>query len=152
MVDGSTKYITVYFNSSIKTVIKNKYGLDKSFQQVLYRIDDLINGGSAWKIESIDGEYINIVIYNLLSGSTYIELPMKRLINIKNCDNKCFPWCHVKHLNQSNKNPQRITKKDKKLADSLDYKNINIPVSKKDYKKIEKRKIFASMYSVMKMV
>ena len=41
---------------------------------------------------------------------------MKGLINIKNDDDKCFLWCHVRHLHQSNKNPQRITKKDKKIG------------------------------------
>ena len=62
----------------------------------MYRTDTWINEGSAWKIESTDGEYINIAIYNPLSGSTYIELldelknSMKGLINIKNDDNKCF--------------------------------------------------------------
>ena len=60
------------------------------------RTDNWINEGSAWKIESTNGECINIAIYNPLSGSTYIELPdelknsMKGLINIKNDDNKCF--------------------------------------------------------------
>ena len=55
-VDGSIEYSTVYFNSSTETVIKNKYVVDKPFQQVLYRIDKLINERSAWKIELIDGE------------------------------------------------------------------------------------------------
>ena len=132
-IDGSIEHRTVYFNSSTKIVIKNKYGLDKSFQQVLHRIDYWINEGSS-KIESTDGKYINIAIYNPLSGSAYIELPdelknpMKGLIHIKN-DDKCFAWCHVRHLNQSNKNLQIITKKYKEFVDSLDYKNINFPVS-----------------------
>ena len=55
-VDGSIEYSTVYFNSSTKTLIKNQYGVDKSFQQVWYRTDNSITEGSAWKIESIDGE------------------------------------------------------------------------------------------------
>ena len=45
------------------------------------------------------------------------------MINFKNNDNKCFLWYHVEHLNQPNKNPQKIIKKDKKLVDSLDYKS-----------------------------
>ena len=87
-----------------------------------------------------------MAIYNPLSRSTYIELPneikkpKKGLINIKNNDHKCFLWCHVRHLNHLNKNAQRITKKDKKLVDTLDYKDINFPVYKKGYKKIEKKK------------
>ena len=42
---------------------------------MLYRIDLWINEGSAWTIEYIDGEYINVSVYSPLSGSTYIELP-----------------------------------------------------------------------------
>ena len=48
---------------------------------------------------------MNISIYSLLSGSSYIKLPnklrysMKGLINIKNNDNKCFIWCQIKHVN-----------------------------------------------------
>ena len=95
----------VYFNSSTKAVINsNKYGLDRSLQEILYRIVNWINQGSGWIIESIESQYVNISIYSLLSGSTYIELPvklknpMKGLINIKSNDNKCFLWCHIRHL------------------------------------------------------
>ena len=73
--NGDREFTTVYFNSTAKTVINlNNYGLNKFFQQVLYRLDNWINKGSAWAIEYIDGEYINISIYSPLSGSTYIEL------------------------------------------------------------------------------
>ena len=48
-------------------------------------------------------------------------------------------WCHVRHLNLINKNPQRITKKDKELISKLNYKSVDFPVSKKDYCKIEVR-------------
>ena len=69
------EYSTVYFNSTAKTVINlNRYGFNKSFQQVLYRINTWINEGSAWTIEYVDGEYINISVYSPLSGSIYTEL------------------------------------------------------------------------------
>ena len=74
-MDGNIEYSPVYFNSTTKTVINSEYMLDKSFQEVLYRIDNWINKGSGWIIESIDGEYVNICAYSPLSGSTYIELP-----------------------------------------------------------------------------
>ena len=62
---------------------------------------------------------------------------MKALINIKNSDNKCFLWCHARHLNLIDRNPQRITKEDKEIVSKLDYEGINFPVSKKDYCRIE---------------
>ena len=37
------------------------------------------------------------------------------------------------------KNPQRITKEDKKLINYLDYEGIKFPVSKKDYCRIERQ-------------
>ena len=96
-MDGNIEYSLVYFNSATKTVINFEYCLDKSFQEILYRIDNWINKGSGWIIESIiDGEYVNIFACSPLIGSTYIELPSglknskKGLVNIKNDDNKCF--------------------------------------------------------------
>ena len=65
--NGDAEFSTVYFVSTAKTISNlNKYGLNKSFQQVLCRIDSWNNGGSAWKIEYVDGEYINIVIYKFI--------------------------------------------------------------------------------------
>ena len=60
-----------------------------------------------------------------------VNNPKKGLINIRNKDNKCFLWCHVRHLNLVNDNSTRIKKEDKKIADTLDYSGINFPVSSK---------------------
>ena len=39
-INGDIEYAPVYFNSATKTIINyDKYGLDKSFQKVLYKID-----------------------------------------------------------------------------------------------------------------
>ena len=38
----------VYLNVNTKTVINSKYMLDKSSQEMLYRIDNWINEGSGW--------------------------------------------------------------------------------------------------------
>ena len=104
-----------------------KYDLDKSFQGILYRIDNWINEGSGWIIESINGEYVNISIHSPLIESTYVKLPdklkylMEGLINIKKNDNKCFLWCHIRHLNLVKTHPERITKEDKNMINDLNY-------------------------------
>ena len=73
--DGSIEYSAVYFNSTTKAVINSdEFGLDHSFQEILYRIDNLINQGSVWIVESIEGFYLNVSSYSPLIGSTYIEL------------------------------------------------------------------------------
>ena len=42
-INESIKYLHVYFNSTTKTVINHEFSLDKSFQEILYRIDNWIN-------------------------------------------------------------------------------------------------------------
>ena len=144
-INGETEYSSVYFNSITKTVINVDFSLDKSFEEILCRIDNWINEGSGWVINSINGEYVNTSGYAPLLWSSFIELPnelknsREGLINIKNNDNKCFLWCHVRHINLINKNSERINKKDKILANSLNYDNINFPVSRKYFCKIEKQ-------------
>ena len=144
-INGDTEYSSVYFNSITKTVINLAFNLDKSFEEILYRIDNWINEGSGWIIDSVNGEYVNISKYARLFGNSFIELPgelktsRKGLINIKNRDNKCFLWCNVRHLNPIDKNSERITKKDEKVASIRDYSDINFPISKKDYCKIEEK-------------
>ena len=120
-INGDIQHAPVYFNSATKTIINSdKYDLDKFFPEVLYRIDNWINEGSDWIIEAIEAQYLNISIHSPLIGSTYIELPdklknpMKGLINIKNNDNKCFLWFHIRHLIALKIHPERITIVDKK--------------------------------------
>ena len=61
----------------------------------------------------------------------------KGLINIKNNDQKCFLWCHVRHINPLNEHPKRITKIDRKIAGNLNDDEIKFPVKEKYFKKIE---------------
>ena len=141
--NGEIKFTPVYFNSSTKTIINHRYKLDQSFQEILYRIDAWINKGSGWIIESIESQYINVSTHRPLVGISYIDLPIelkhprKGLINIKNNDQKCFSWCHVRHMNPLKEHPERILKIDKEIACSLNYEKIKFPVEEKDFKKIE---------------
>ena len=112
---GSIEYSPVYFNSLTKTVINNKFKLDQSFQEIIYRLENWISHGSGWIVKEIISQYVNLGSYLPLSRSTYIKLPaelnhpMEELISIQNNDNKCFLWCHVRHLNLNCVKPTRIT-------------------------------------------
>ena len=61
-----TEFTPVYFNSTTKAVINSKYDLDKSFQEILYRIDNCITEGSGWLIESADVEYMDNSVFSPL--------------------------------------------------------------------------------------
>ena len=137
-----------YFNSTTDLIINEtdiKLSLQASQQQILNKIAQWISEGSGWTIQSIENHYINIVNYNPLKGSSYIKLPLelrnsaKGLINMKNKDNECFRWCHIRHLNPQDKYPQRIKKTDKQRIGKLDYSDIEFPVTVKQYNKIEKQ-------------
>ena len=141
--NGGIEFTPVYFNSSTKTIINHRYKLDQSFLKILYRIDAWMNRGSGWIIESIESQYITISTHRPLVGSSYIDLPIelkhpkKGLINIKNNYQKCFLWCHVRHINPLKEHPERITKIDKEIACNLNYDKINFPVEEKYFEKIE---------------
>ena len=44
--NGEIEFTPIYFNSLAKAVINHRYKLNKSFQEILYRIDAWINRGS----------------------------------------------------------------------------------------------------------
>ena len=48
-------------------------------------------------------------------------------------------WCHVRLINPTNIHPERINKQDKKIADNLNYSDIEFPLNTSDYELIENR-------------
>ena len=124
-LNGEIEFAPVYFNSVTKTVINYRFRLENFFQEIFYMTDVWINNESGWNVESVESQYINISTYRPLSGSFYMDLPVelrsprKGLINIKNKDQKCFLWCHVRRINPSKEHPERILKNDKKSLKNL---------------------------------
>ena len=141
-------YKTAFFNGKAKTITKAndiEPELSMSRQEILSAIDKRISEGSGWVIDSINNHYINVTTYKPLNGSSYIELLIelqnsaKGLIDIKNKDDECFRWCHIRHLNPQIKHRERIKKGDKQLIGGLNYEGIEFPVSQKHFSKIEKQ-------------
>ena len=155
-MSGHKEYANVYFNSITKIVINYDFEhlIDRSFKEILYRIDNCINEGSGWVVDLVNSECLNMSAYAPLLGSSFIRLPdklnhpKKGLINIRNDDNRCFLWCHVRHLNPVDDHATRITGEDRRIADTLDYSDVTFPVSEKDYGKIEvKNSICVNIFS-----
>ena len=139
---------SAYFNSTSQTIINEMEiadSLQMSKQNLLNQISRWISEGSGWTIKSVDSHYLNIVKYEPMKGSSYIQLPSelrnpkKGLINMKNEDNECFRWCHIRHLNPQDKYPQRIKKSDKEYVNKLDYSGVEFPIAVKHYNRIEKQ-------------
>ena len=135
-----------YFNSTTDLILNEtdiKSSLQASQQKILNKIAQWVSEGSGWTIQSIENHFINIVNYSPLKGSSHIKLPQvlknRGLINLQNKDNECFRWCHIRHLNPQEKDPQRIKKTDKQHIEKLDYSSIEFPVTVKQINKIEKQ-------------
>ena len=149
--DGEEAYefTQAYFNSTTR-IILNELDIrdfyDNAVEEILNRIARWISKGSGCVIVRIHKSYFNVVSYVPLKGRSYFPLPgelrnsRKGLINIKNDDNECFRWCHVRrHLNPIENNPQRVKETDKALAKELDYTGVTFPVTIRDMSKIEKQ-------------
>jgi hypothetical protein len=101
--------------------------------------------GSNWRVLGIDVQFVNIVVYSPTSGSSYIKLPeclnnsKTGLINLQNEHEKCFMWCHVRHINPQENDSQNIRKDDREKAKTFNYKDIEFPVKIKDIGEIEKQ-------------
>ena len=111
-----------FFNGDVQIIINSgqirpflKFS-HESIQDLVERLEDET---SPWEVLSVDGHHLNIAAYQALAGSSYIKLPeelqnsRKGLINLKNEDQECFRWCHIRYLNPPQRNPQRITTEDR---------------------------------------
>ena len=135
-------------------MISHKFSLENSFQKILYRIDNWIDDGSGWIVESIESQYINVSTYRPLSGSSYMKLPEELRRSKKGLitkDQKCFLWCHDKHINPVKIHPERITRKDKKnLLKIFSMMELNFLCEKKILARLKQKKTFALTCFVMK--
>ena len=66
-----------------------------------------------------------------------LKSPKKGLTNIKNNNQKCFSWSHIRCINPVKVHPERITIDNKKLVKELDYGYVDFPMREKDFSKIE---------------
>lgn len=98
----------MYFNCKTKTSTNPKdisEASKASQAEILQRIGTWISEGSRCTTDNVDHHYVNMVKYKPRSGSSYVELPAelrhhkKGLINVKNNDDECYRWCHLKYEN-----------------------------------------------------
>ena len=139
---------TAYFTEKPQTITNEAEvakALQKTQNYIINKIQQWISEGSGWVVKTVDGHFINVLKYKPLRGSSYISLPeelrnsAKGIINIKNKDDECFRWCHIRYLNPQKKDPQRVKTSDRAYVEKLDYSGIDFPVSVKQYNKIEKQ-------------
>ena len=99
--------------------------------------------GSEFIFGVADVLYYDLNKVSLNRGGSNIDSPewlknKKATVNPKNNDDKCFQYAKTVALNYQSikKDPQRITK-IKPFIDQYNWKEINFPSNKKDWKKFE---------------
>ena len=148
--DGEESFIykEPYFNCKAFTIMNTDEIIDalgQAAEEINNKIATWLSEGSGWIIEEILQHYVNIVKYVPLRGNSYMPIPeelrnsKRGLINLKNEDDKCFLWCHVRHLNPQKKYPERIKLSDRKFSKYLDYSDIDFPVTIKQISQIERQ-------------
>ena len=139
-IDKVTKSFEILNENDIESTLTNiKKNMNDNFEKLSKNSKDQF-----LCFKKLD---VNIFKYQALKKhmGSYIELPKKLqrqgLINIKNTDNYCFIWAYCRYLNPVNKNPNRITKEDKKLFNNiyekLKYFEFPLKINKNNITKIE---------------
>ena len=123
--NGEPEEEMVYFNSKVQIIMNIsdiKPNLEMSQEKIMNDVAEWLKEGSGWTTDGILEHYFNVVNYKPLEGKSYIPLPkelqnnLKGLINLKNEDNECFRWCHIRHLNPQDVHPERIKKQIRRLS------------------------------------
>ena len=140
LIDKVTRSFDILNENDIEAALTNiRKNMDENFEKLSKNSRDQFLCFK--KLE------INIFKYQALKKhmGSYIELPKslqrQGLINIKNDDNYCFIWSYIRYLNPLNKNPNRLTKEDKKLFNNiyekLKYFEFPLKINKNNIEKIE---------------
>ena len=123
--NGEPEEEMVYFNSKAQIIMNIsdiKPNLEMSQEKIMNDVAEWLKEGSGWTTDGMLEHYFNVVNYKPLEGKSYIPLPkelqnnLKGLINLKNEDNECFRWCHIRHLNPQDVHPERIKKQIRRLS------------------------------------
>ena len=132
--------VEIMIGSETDEIIKELF---KSFlQRYQGGLQELMRG-CEFIFDSVDALYYDLNKISLSSGGSYIDSPKwlknkKATINPKNNDDKCFQYALTVALNheQIKNNPERISK-IKPFIDQYNWKEIDFPSHRKDWKKSE---------------
>ena len=144
---GEVIFNLPYFNSDPEVNLEGT-NVNDLYQEMTDKILEGIakynKGGSNFIFKQILSLEIHTVQYELLGGSSYIELPeslanKKAVINLNNKDNKCFMWAVTRALNMTDKRPERIDTKLIKSTENFNWDGIIFPVDLKQIDRFEKQ-------------
>ena len=117
--------------------------LNMAMGTVEERMATFMQAGSRWILSRNHAVVLEMVDYQPLGGSSYIELPKdiydtKAIVNVKNQDQECFKWSVLAALHPTLKNAERVSKYHE-YKDELIFDGINFPLTIDQIPKFEKQ-------------
>lgn len=116
---------------------------------ILSKIEEFQENGSSWTLEEIIELVINVNVFEVFTGSTYIPTPKfvadkKAVINVQNNDEECFKWAILSALYPATRDAQRVSKY-RAYESVLNFDGIDFPVDLKQISQFEKQNVDISV-------
>ena len=106
--DPPTRFYTA------QKAIFNKVDLSKEFSELVARIENFVQNGSGWKLNTLKTLWLDVAKYEPIKGSSYLPLPdslknKRAVINVKNDDDHCLRYALRVALFPTNNHPERLS-------------------------------------------
>ena len=116
--------------------------LNMAMESVEERMSTFMQAGSGWTLQENHALALEMVDYQPLGGSSYVELPKdiydkKAIVNVKNQDQECFKWSILAALHPAEHHAERIAHYQE-YKDELNFNGIDFPMSIDQITKFEK--------------
>ena len=117
--------------------------LNMAMETVEERMSIFMQAGWGWNLDENHALVLEMVDYQPLGGSSYIELPKdvydtKAIVNVKNQDQECFKWSVLAALHPAEHHAERIAHYQP-FKDQLNFEGIDFPVTIDQISKFEKQ-------------
>ena len=142
-LDGSPTFTdppTRFYTEQKAILNKDDIDLSKEFSVLVARIEDFVQNGSGWKINTLKTLWLDVAKYEPIKGSSYLPLPdslknKRAVINVKNDDDHCLRYALRVALFPTNNRPERLSSYTKN--DGLNFEGIESPTPVSQLSKVE---------------
>ena len=116
--------------------------LNEAMETVEERMTIFAQAGSGWTLEQNQALILEMVDYQPIGGTSYIELPKniydtKSIVNVQNKDQQCFMWSVLAALHPAEHHAERVIHYQP-FTEELNFTGIEFPVTVDQIPKFEK--------------
>ena len=132
--DPPTRFYTM------QRAIFNEVDPSKEFSELIARIENFVQNGSGWILNTLKTLWLDVAKYEPIKGSSYLPLPdslknKRAVINVKNDDDHCLRYTLRAALFPTNNHPERLSSYTK--DDGLNFEKVESPTPVSQISKVE---------------